>query len=621
MADQGLVVPGYLTQGGPRERSSEEEIISNLPQVKSLRGTQDLNLPNVDRSQGSVPSDVSGGPGSAPVPAPEARPARADVGLPREAYTPARSYDDRDMSWTDYAKGALSNAPQSGEKALMGLYEAVRPSNWGKTGEAIGALGTGIASKASTALGGERISPESEAVVDAIVSDVKERWSDPAKSFYEDPFAIGLDVASVAPVVGPASRLAGLGPVGAGLSKVAALGDPVNLAAKATGLAAKTVTAPVAAASRYAQGAASGVPQSMLKLAEQAGRSGTPAQRNAFTTFATGRGDNRDIAQTAMAALQERKAAVQADYVARKQSLITDELPMNDIKASLASARTAYVNSGLFPRVKDALDEMARRIDIAENSPDPKFRTAVGLDELKRSLNDIVGDLPPSDRGKVADVPRSVRNTIASADSGYADMMERWQDWISEMKDIQTTLGASDRTSETARIAKLLATAKSSDKMALLKELAENTQAGHSLPYMIAGSVAQDIPPPYLRGMGLIGAGAALAGGPHGVAMAAAGSPRLAAMTQYGMGRLAGAAGSIPTPPALATNVLSQIGQEDRIGRKSGGRVGGDHMAAADLLVKAAERAKNDHGKTTEPLLSQSDDAVAHALEVANRSI
>jgi hypothetical protein len=275
----------------------------------------------------------------------------------------------------------------------------------------------------------------------------------------------------------------------------------------------------------------------------------------------------------------------------------------------------------MFPKVKDALDEMARRIDIAENSPDPKFRTAVGLDELKRSLNDIVGDLPPSDRGQVADVPRSVRNTIASADSGYATMMERWQDWMSEMKDIQNTLGASDRTSETARIAKLLATAKSSDKMALLKELAENTQAGHTLPYMIAGSVAQDIPPPYLRGMGLMGAGAALAGGPHGMMMAAAGSPRLAAMSQYGMGRAAGAAGSIPMPPTIATNVLSQMGQEDRIGRKSGGRVGGDHMAAADSLVRAAERAKNELGRSTEPLLSQSDDVVAHALEVANRSI
>jgi hypothetical protein len=524
------------------------------------------------------------------------------------------------MSWLDYGSGVLENAPRSGARVLTGLYEAAKPSNWDKTGEAIGALGAGLASKANTALGGTDRNMEGEAVVDAVINDIKTRWQDPEKSFYEDPFGIGLDVASVAPVIGPAARVAGLGPVGAGLSKVAALGDPVNLAAKTVGTAARAVTAPVSATSRYVQGAASGVPQSMLKLAEQAGRSGTPAQRNAFTTFAMGRGDNRDIAQTAMAALQERKAAVQADYVARKASLITDELPMGDIKAALAAAYRPAVASGLFPKVKDALDEMAKRIAIAENSPDPKFRSAVGLDELKRSLNDIIKELPPSDRGQVSDVAKSVRNTIATADSGYAAMMERWQDWISEMKDIQSTLGASDRTSETARIAKLLATAKSSDKMALLKELSQNTQAGHTLPYMIAGSVAQDIAPPYLRGMGLMGAGAALAGGPHGVMMAAAGSPRLAAMSQYGMGRASGAIGSIPVPPAIATNVLSQIGNE-RMERKSGGRVGGDHVVAADQLVRAAERAKKELGRSTEPLLSQSDDTVAHALEVANRSI
>jgi len=37
--------------------------------------------------------------------------------------------------------------------------------------------------------------------------------------------------------------------------------------------------------------------------------------------------------------------------------------------------------------------------------------------------------------------------------------------------------------------------------------------------------------------------------------------------------------------------------------------------------VRAAERAKKGWSAETEPLLNQSDDAVAHALEVANRSI
>ena len=53
---------------------------------------------------------------------------------------------------------------------------------------------------------------------------------------------------------------------------------------------------------------------------------------------------------------------------------------------------------------------------------------------------------------------------------------------------------------------------------------------------------------------------------------------------------------------------------------KRGGRVS-NHDQAADQLVRAAERAKKGWNDATEPLLNQSDDAVAHALEVANRSI
>jgi hypothetical protein len=59
---------------------------------------------------------------------------------------------------------------------------------------------------------------------------------------------------------------------------------------------------------------------------------------------------------------------------------------------------------------------------------------------------------------------------------------------------------------------------------------------------------------------------------------------------------------------------------DDRQGRKSGGRVS-SHEVAADQLVRAAERAKKGQSAQTEVLLNQSDDAVASALEIANRSI
>lgn len=55
-------------------------------------------------------------------------------------------------------------------------------------------------------------------------------------------------------------------------------------------------------------------------------------------------------------------------------------------------------------------------------------------------------------------------------------------------------------------------------------------------------------------------------------------------------------------------------------GFKSGGRVV-SHDAEADRLVMAAERAKRGLSAHTEGLLNTSDDAVASALEIANRSI
>ena len=74
-----------------------------------------------------------------------------------------------------------------------------------------------------------------------------------------------------------------------------------------------------------------------------------------------------------------------------------------------------------------------------------------------------------------------------------------------------------------------------------------------------------------------------------------------------------------PIVPTLAAPAASAI--TDREGRKAGGRVGMQHERDADQLVMAAERAKKGISKGTESLLDMSDNHIAHALEVANRSI
>jgi len=562
--------------------------------------------------------EVFGGAGESAVPtqaAPSAPPVAESVAEPE-----AESTYRKDMPWSDYAVGALKNAPASGARVAKGLYDAV--VNYEDTGRALGTLGAGLVSKANTALGGEDRSEGGEQMVDAIVGDLEKRWSDPAKSFYDDPFGIGLDVASVAPVIGAAGRLSGMGKLATTAERVAALGDPINLAAKGAGVASKAISKPISSLARYGQGAASGVPESVLKIASEAGRSGTTPQRNAFLTFARGQGDHRDIAKAAMDAVEELRQATSADYVARKASLTTQELPMNDILSAMNNLKNNLDphTLGLFPKLGAAISDMERQIVNVANHPNPAVRSAEGLDRLKRSLNDVVSDFQGTQHvGAFGEVPKAVKNTISHFDSGYAEMMERWQKWRNELLDFQRTLGTTDRAAESSRLAKLLSTVKKGDKMSLLRELSSRTQAGHTLPHMIAGATVENLLPNYLRGMGVAGIGMMTGNPLHSAAAAVGASPRIAGLSNYAAGRMAGAAGRIPVvPPAFATNLLTNL--EDRQGRKSGGRVS-SHEADADQLVRAAERAKKGWSAQTEPLLNHSDESVVQALSVANRSI
>jgi hypothetical protein len=592
-----------LPTGGSARRQSVEDM---FPEVFGPKG---------DVSDRAAPPGVSSRDDQAPAPPPAPR------GEPAPAYRPSVEYDPN-ASTGDYLAGALKNAPGSAAKVGEGLYNAAKYvwNNPSETAEVIGKAGVGLLSKANTALGGTDRYEEGEKLVDVVWNDAKGRWENPAKTFHDDPFAISLDVATVAPGIGMAGRAAGLGKLATGVEKVAALGDPVNLALQGAKLGTKAVTRPTAALLRYPEAVATGVPLNALKIAEQSGRSADPAVRGAFRTGMKGSGDPREIARTAVSAMEEKRRAMSNGYVAQRGELTTQELPMTDIRSAFNDAMMAANRYGtrVGTPVVDALKKMDDKIRLYEAHPDAGARTAVQLDLLKRDLNDIVRELNPSDRGAVASVPKSVRDTIATVDGKYADMMDYWQNWIATMRDLQSTLGTGDRVSETARLAKLMSTMKNNDKLNLLKQL-EDTPSGKNLKEMIAGAAFKDIMPPAMQGFGLGILGPILAGGPHGMAAAAAASPRLAGLTQYGIGRTESLVNAIPKPPAVATNVLSQIGQE-REGRKSGGRVS-KHEADADQLVRAAERAKKGWSAQTEPLLNQSDEAVAKALEVANRSI
>ncbi len=577
----------------------------------------------MERRRSEQESQTGSGSVNTTVMAPDSRSGNA-ASAPAPAYRPAVEYDPNAVPTSgDYIVGALRNAPGSAADVGQGLVNVAKfvLNNPSEAAEIAGKAGVGLLSKANTALGGTDRFEEGERLVDLVWNDTKGRWENLPKTFYEHPFSIGMDVASVAPVVGAAGRLGGLGGLATGVERVAALGDPVNLAMQGAKLGTKAVTRPAAALLRYPQVVATGAPLNALKIAEQSGRSADKGVRGAFRTGMKGGSDPRETARAAVSAMEEKMGAMSDGYTSRKRSLTTKVIPMDKIRTALDDAMleaNRYGTRAGTP-VVDALNEMSAMISRYETNPNPGARTAVQLDLLKRDLREIAQKLPPSSRGAVSSVPRAVRDTIAKVDEGYAKMMDYWQDWISTMRDLQSTLGTGDRVSETARLAKLMSTMKSGDKLNLLKQL-EDTPSGKYLKEMIAGAAFRDILPANMQSLGLGLAGPLLTGGPHGIALAAAASPRLAGATQYGLGRLEGAVNAVPTPPAALTNVISQAGQ-DRMGRKSGGRVGVNHDKLADQLVGAAERAKKGINKGTEQLLDMPDDHIAHALEVANRSI
>jgi len=70
-------------------------------------------------------------------------------------------------------------------------------------------------------------------------------------------------------------------------------------------------------------------------------------------------------------------------------------------------------------------------------------------------------------------------------------------------------------------------------------------------------------------------------------------------------------------PPVTASPQENTQAHGGRIHRASGGRLTG--IITAPMLVAAAERAKKGHGKATEPLLNQPDEAITRALAIANQ--
>jgi len=545
-----------------------------------------------------------------------------DEGRPVEDYA--------EMPWADVAASGVKALPSSAGKALTGVAHAVtHPS---ETIGAIGDVGKGVYSKAVGALGFEQ-DPEEKAKTEALVNALGRHYAQTygsmagfKKSVAEDPFSVGMDLSVPLTIgAGAGAQAAGLtGKLARTAGMAATALDPVQ----GSLALAKTLAKAPAAAIKYGQSSATGISPALLDAARQAGETANPELRAAFLRHAKGEADAGEIANTAMNAVNELKSEASARYLGDKDALARSSvpLPMDKIDDAVDAFRKHVNHAGTATRFPGARDLLGRiEAQIAETHANPAARTMVGLDNLKQSLNDLYASSEAragSAANYIPPIARAIKETIEAQDGTYAKMMEEWQEWRKQLLDYQKTLGANDKTAQSAQLAKIVKAAQGGRGESLMAKLAA-TQAGQALPYMIAGHVANPVIPEGLRRMlefpTMLASAAMHWSAPLGVALTA--SPRVAGMGQYYAGRASGALNPVTKQPI--TYAASRLGEADaeRPQRARGGRLTLDHAAHARRLIDLVSKTRDMQSSATKPLLTLPDDAIAKALAVANRSI
>ena len=600
---------------------------------------------------------------------------------PEETQREIEEYSQK--PWSNVLMEGASNLPSSFGGVLKDVGSAIY--NYEDTLGALKQMGTGAYSKAAGALGVKQNPEEkaqNEQLINALGQHYAEQYGTMGgfkRALAKDPFSIGMDVslplslgasagAKAAGLTGQVARMAG---------RAATVMDPVQSALAVAKLPIKGG----ALIAGKTQAGLSGVPSSSFKNIQEIASTGTPEQKAAFFKMARDPSEHSEIANTAMRALEEKKGAanqaylnsmaesgqslaqlnldniVQLDHTGSQilQSVMNytgqlTEPQISQINSLLLKHTTGgaikdlndFVNlhgtTSRFIQAKGMVQEVNDQIFEALRNQHPMARTVIDLDNVKQSIGDVLNSAKGTRfEGKIGNVYNSIKNTISSHAPEYASAMEYWQNWRNLLNNYQRSLSLKDKAGADEIVKKLM---KANDqpgvKQSLLQILSE-TNAGKTLPAMLSGAA---VSPWFAQGtQAMIGypgaAGVALlhpTAIPHILGGALASSPRLMGYAHYGKGMLnrpVGAATSAVTSPLVSTGLYRTEGvrqdQEEstggRIERREGGRVGIDHSGRAASLVRAAEAAKKQESKTTEPLLQAPDEHIVKALSIANEAI
>jgi len=302
-----------------------------------------------------------------------------------------------------------------------------------------------------------------------------------------------------------------------------------------------------------------------------------------------------------------------------------------------------YENANIQPTLNDI--SRLRQIRTDFGLPPPIYGNMFGKDLhlIRQDLNDIISGARPVSRQLVDDANKARDELDAmfarSAGADTADALKAANDRFARMKIIEQSFGDSGLVDPKRMVATISSATGNPGSMLKVSELAKNYLIQNGIRptadamqkvigWLVTGGGGLLSGGISSIGMGfglkpaLIGAGTAGLSLLGRAAYNAAKNSKLGTQLGQNISRRQGIYGDVPIAPITAPAAITETGNyiERLAPYKRGGRVS-SHEHAADQLVKAAERAKKGWSAKTEPLLNQSDDAVAYALEVANRSI
>lgn len=577
-----------------------------------------------------------------------------DFTLPGEAAKPAEKSLDQwaGTSWSEVGQGFKEQFLPSVGRAVMAIPQAIM--NPGETVEGLKQIGTGAASKVRGAFGAQQ-EPEEKARTEAVFNAIVEPFTSVGgfkKALATDPYSV-LSVAAI-PVSGGAS-LAGKGAqavgtasaAGRALSAVEMAGkgaamamDPLYGAVKGAGAIYDKAVVPAvkAGAAKLSDASAPA-----YELAYQAGKTNDQTLKSAFNTFAKGQGNAEDFSRAvANASSQMRNAEIsqwaadKANALALKQVVPSQPIidAIQEARNMLGPRQTAF-GPALGAHLQ--LDKLQKRImDTFQQPAKSPARTLEGFDQMKRSLYELGERSTGMTSDAIKKVNSGVRQAMANVSPQYVELMEKYQLMNDKFNAIRKSLATGQNVSAVRELNAFIRGLDDVQKGRFISELAKYDPR---IPYMVAGaSINQAAGNPSkwstaLTGGQLANIGWALSrNDPYHIVAATAGlglsSPGLTSKGAYAAGAGARALESVPAPVAttaagatrLAPGQLERIqeamSENERQGRKSGGRV----MSASHMLA-AAERAKKNISGKTKVLLNSSDDHVAKALEVAKQNL